>query len=252
MVKHKRRYFFREHGGDSSGEGLLDPADMLETIVTSCTKFDMVQTIPSGTQVYRAHLAQGRRFTTPRDYGAPPADSATQSRMSPAGIPMTYVAEDLTTALEETSTDGECAYEVGELELLRPLSVIDLTRIPPVPSIFDVARRSEREQILFLREFVRDLSKPIERDGREHIEYVPTQIVTEYFRSSRALSGKNVVGLRYRSARRDGGTCLVLFGGQELVKEEARGDLDTFRFDNDAPSLKLAGHSQHTLTRPAA
>jgi hypothetical protein len=48
------------------------------------------------------------------------------------------------------------------------LTVIDLTRLPPAPSIFDVARKAEREQALFLRAFVRAISAPVTKDGREH------------------------------------------------------------------------------------
>ena len=31
-------------------------------------------------------------------------------------------------------------------------------------------------------EFVKSITAPVAHDGREHIEYVPTQILTEYFR----------------------------------------------------------------------
>jgi hypothetical protein len=49
----------------------------------------------------------------------------------------------------------------------------------PFPSLFDEQRRHLRAGLSFLHDFAADLAKPIEKDGREHIEYVPTQIVTE-------------------------------------------------------------------------
>jgi hypothetical protein len=253
VVKHKRRYFFREHGVESDGEDLFEPEDLLKRIVASCIQFELVRVIPNETSLYRAHLARGRQFTSPRDYGAPPPEGASQNRMSAAGIPMTYLAEDVTTALEETAGPGTDTYEVGTFKPLKPLSVVDLTRIPEVPSIFDVSRQSERENILFLCHFVRDLSKPIEREGGSiHIDYVPTQIVTEYFRSSKALRRGGVIGLRYASARREGGTCLVLFGGQELVLVPQRGSLDDFLYGRADPSLELVGRSRHAFTQTSA
>ena len=59
--------------------------------------------------------------------------------------------------------------------------------------------------------FIEDFRKPVEKDGREHINYVPTQIVTEYFRSVVKIGGGTVDGVRYRSSRRKDGICCVLF-----------------------------------------
>ena len=59
--------------------------------------------------------------------------------------------------------------------------MIDMTALPELPSLFeDVAQRYDT--VLFLRRFAEDIVLPIELDGREHIEYVPTQVFTEYLR----------------------------------------------------------------------
>jgi hypothetical protein len=56
-------------------------------------------------------------------------------------------------------------------------------------------------------------------DGREHVEYVPTQIVTEYFRRVFPQENDGVVdGLLYRSSRRDG-TCCVVFAKSSDVAD---------------------------------
>lgn len=49
-------------------------------------------------------------------------------------------------------------------------------------SIIGSAVPRERGGLLFLREFVKSITLPVVHDGREHIEYVPTQVLTEYFR----------------------------------------------------------------------
>ena len=57
---------------------------------------------------------------------------------------------------------------------------------------------------------------PIARDDRIHIDYVPTQVVTEYVRSARFPDGR-LDGIRYRSSRREGGISVVLFADQTNV-----------------------------------
>ena len=70
----------------------------------------------------------------------------------------------------------------------------------------------ERDSLEFLRSFVKDISKPVSKDGSEHVEYVPSQIVSEYI--SQVLSaqiGKTVGALVYPSAVDTGGTNIVIF-----------------------------------------
>lgn len=53
-----------------------------------------------------------------------------------------------------------------------------------MPSLFDVAhKRRQRQPLIFLGAFASAVSEPFERDDRIHIEYVPTQIVTEWLRA---------------------------------------------------------------------
>jgi len=52
----------------------------------------------------------------------------------------------------------------------------------------------------------------MERDGSEPIEYVPTQIVTEYFRHRfRLQENRRLDGILYRSSRSTNGIACVLF-----------------------------------------
>ena len=67
-----------------------------------------------------------------------------------------------------------------------------------------------------IRKFVEDLSRSIEKNGHEHIEYVPTQVVTEYFRYKfKTDKSENIHGILYPSSRNIGGICCVLFCKQE-------------------------------------
>ena len=51
-----------------------------------------------------------------------------------------------------------------------------------IPSLLDPKLQKLRPYYRFMRDFITDFTKPIERSDRAHAEYVPTQVVTEYFR----------------------------------------------------------------------
>jgi hypothetical protein len=53
---------------------------------------------------------------------------------------------------------------------------------------------------------------PVVGDLFEHVEYVPTQIVTEFFRHAfREHDGSAIDGIRYPSSKNRGGANVVLF-----------------------------------------
>jgi hypothetical protein len=115
--------------------------------------------------------------------GPPPLEAAVQTnRMSPPGIVMTYVADDAETALAETANKPG-RFALGEFVTERDALILDLTRLPHAPSIFaelpDSREYDPRVPLNFLHHVSRVISKPIARDDRAHVEYVPTQVVTE-------------------------------------------------------------------------
>ena len=92
------------------------------------------------------------------------------------------------------------------------MQVIDLTLLPTVPSLFDVANKEAREQALFIRAFVEAISVPVTKDGGEHIDYVPTQVICEYLAQIfEPAPGARLGGLIYPSAVQIGGKNLVVF-----------------------------------------
>lgn len=119
------------------------------------------------------------------------------------------------TAIDETFEKGHKKPKVATVatfEATSDLRVLDLTALPPVPSLFDQSKRSIRAGIIFLYSFVKDVSKRIIKDGIEHIEYVPTQIFTEYFRHIFFDEhGKKINGILYRSSKHNDEVACVLF-----------------------------------------
>jgi len=130
---------------------------------------------------------------------------------------MFYAAESRETAFAELQTSSA---HIGEFRLLRDLTILNLGDLPPVPGIFSGAERFERLALRFLDDFQQDIAKPVTRDERTHIEYIPTQVVTEYFRHY-GVEGKAINGIRYPSTVDEGGKNIVLFATNEEVEGAA-------------------------------
>lgn len=218
VIKHSRRYFFSvpEETKDQHYEE-IPPEEFLNRLGEIVTEIGFVRELPEGTHIFRARVHDPKHILkSATELGTAPAEEACLSnRMSPAGIPMFYGTSDPATALAETYDPSQgplVKITIGKFETARNFPVLDLTCAPEVPSIFDSGEIDNRPGIIFLHHFITDLSNPIEKDGLEHIEYVPTQVVTEFFRHVyiHPTYGK-VLGILYNSSQKPGGECCVLF-----------------------------------------
>lgn len=218
-VKNDTRFFFLSKEKDEFDYDEITPGELLSAIATLVRSGEdwsgLVRTIEAGSTVFRVRV-DSEEHTSAASIGAPPVEFARLSnRMSPAGIPMFYGAYDYETALAETfspeNAEGQ-TISAGMFTTLKPLRILNLADLPDLPSVFDATRRQAIHSLRFLRGFARDMSQPIERDGREHIEYVPTQIITEYFRRIfRDGQAGRLDGIAYESSKRPGTIALVLF-----------------------------------------
>ena len=227
QLKHHTRYVF--YRVDPAPGNVFEPArsphEILETIGKLVVEQDLLRTVETGTRIVRARAhAADEAFLPVEELGPPPIDKARYSnRMSPAGIPMFYGAEREDTALNEV--DGDDCATVADFVTLQPFKVLDLTRIPSIPSLFDQHRNHLRPALKFLTSFKEDLSKVVEKDGREHIEYIPTQVATEYFRRVfRDADNEPVRGIVYESSRHEGGISWVLFFENDDCTQDDRFD----------------------------
>lgn len=245
VTKHQTRYLFLSPKADDRSS--VPASQMLdaigEVIASDLGDFEFVKTIGADTDLIRIRIG-GAAFETAADIGSPPEEFAVQSnRMSPAGVPMFYGAFELETAKAETLDPAQHVGQtmsIGAFRALRDLRVLDLAELPDIPSVFDTENHYLIHPLRFLHAFAEDLAKPIARDGREHIEYVPTQIVTEYFRRVFHGPGKTQLdGLIYRSARHPGGKALVLFcENAQCVGPGAKGE----PWDEPLLCLKAVSH----------
>jgi hypothetical protein len=236
-----------EHGPGGEPEeedhDTISVSAMLEELAEIVQESGMIRTLPADRVMYRVRAHRRSEECTNREtLGPPPSDKAPTNRMSAAGVSVFYGAFERATAVAEASVSMPAGREwiltAGAWQCARSLQVLDLSELPPVPSLF-AASREWRGALLFLREFVKSIRAPVVHDGGEHIEYVPTQILTDHFRKEvAALDGSPLDGIVYPSARRLGGKSLVVF--------RSRDDLDPATLSGQEPLLKL---DQGSVTR---
>ena len=207
-VKHARRFTFWSIEDDKSeyDPDSMPVGGMLATIAGHIRDTELVKVIAKGAVIWRVRVhGPDTSFREDHELSPPPTERALQSnRMSPSGIVMFYGAEDFATACAEAIDAGvnkDACVTGGAFRTIRDLRILDLVNLPKMPGFFQQGTSEFRDTLSFLRHFAIDLAAPVTRDGREHIEYVPTQAFTEYVRHEMTLhDGATVDGIRYRSA----------------------------------------------------
>lgn len=240
-VKHHRRFFFQDVGrSKSSGVDDRSSIDILREIKRLLKGSGLIKKIPKGYTLYRARPRKGRkRYVAAGELASPPVEFALQSnRMNPPGIPMFYGAESRKLAIAEVR--GAKA-SIGRFRTTRKIRILDLADLPPMPGFFSGAHRNHRLYLSFLHEFTREIVKPVPRDERTHIDYLPTQVFTEYLREAR-FGGKRIDGIRYPSATGEAGANVVLFATQQDFVDVGEED-PHFIWRRAKPWLELTGVS---------
>ena len=176
--------------------------------------------------LYRARIASSKdvlkeiQDSPARQLGAPPANIASDQRMSPAGISVFYAAADRGTCISEIRPlVGDFAVS-GEFRPLRKLKLLDLNKLPecqPVNDIYADDYVKHAHAVVFFKELVFQVSRPARRS--EGHPYLPTQFIFEYLR---VKFGDMVDGIVYSSVQQDKrGQCIALFPEKCNVADEA-------------------------------
>jgi hypothetical protein len=141
---------------------------------------------------------------------------------------MFYGSDEADTAVAEIDDNPILGIAVGTFQTLSDLRVVDLTRFPRPLRFFEPqpeASEENRYVLSFLYNFGLSIAARVVPGDREHIEYVPTQVVTEWFRTTLLRNESRIDGILYRSTQRAGGTSVVLFADQSkiaLTEDEVR------------------------------
>lgn len=212
---------------DTPGTGSLDaeesasPQASIKYILKAFENLSCVRALPSDTILYRIRRCKKPgRLESAREMGSPPADKAKQAnRMSPVGVSMFYGALDAKTANEETAPtekdkESKPYVHIAEFVASRALFLVDFIKIQnSFISIYE-NKKEQRAQLRLLKNLVRKFSKRLDDTANEHLDYLPTQIITEYFRYCFKHHNKPVDGIIYKSSvgvNGAGGKCVVLF-----------------------------------------
>jgi hypothetical protein len=221
FIKYKRRYFFFQQKEEeilAPGE-YLSPAELLELIGETAKNLGLVKILRAGFLIYRARQFEaGKVLTSSYDFAPPPVERAVKSnRMSPAGVVMFYGSDDAKTAVAEIDDDPTVGIAVGTFRTTREAKILDLTSLPRRLGFFERQSDSDdrnRYELAFLHNFVKSIAAKVAAGHREHIDYVPTQVVTEWFRTAFECRQTGIDGILYPSAQNPGGCSLVLFANR--------------------------------------
>lgn len=214
-VKFKARFVFY-FKDVFKGFQYVDPYYILERIQKSISKFNLIIELPENTIFYRARQHSNKDDVKKvSDIASAPQNLAkAYGRMNPSGISMFYCSRDKKLTIAEVvdfTWKDKPFYTTAIFRNKHKLRLVDLSHIPSVGSIFDDSENKERETLFFLQEFLKDISKPIS-SGDSIIDYIPTQIVTEYIKFNPKL---NVNGILYPSSKVKGVNNIVLFYNHE-------------------------------------
>jgi len=230
LVKYKVRFFFKEVEIKSNFNDFSHkPFDILNDIGKFILKFNLVFTIhdPSIIQnkdlsIYRARQhCENEVVLNCKGIGSPPQEFAAANRFSSEGISIFYGASDEGIAIKEI-LNPKMAQEivsVGEFYTAKRINLIDLRDVPQI-GLFNVENIELIEPSRFLRSFVNDISKRLDKHSNERIEYIPSQVVMEYFRYVLASSlNVTVHGIIYRSSHDDSKDCYAIFADSSLCSD---------------------------------
>lgn len=165
---------------------------------------------------YRSRIAsdeaQARSFAENADIelGAAPKERAANNRMSPAGVPLLYVSQEVETSIAEIRPSIGDLVVVGCFRSTASLKFFDFTKLShrlrhTALSLFDPEYEKRREHRMML-EYLHDIiARPV-RAG--DLEYVVTQALAEFIRYDTKWAFD---GIAFRSVQRQGRVNYALF-----------------------------------------
>lgn len=218
IVRHKARYVF--YFKDQFSGYNYDPIEILEKIQSLIISLNLIEEIPKGFQVYRCrqHSNENEIKEISDLASAPNLYCKNNGRMNPAGVSMFYCSEDISLTIKEVvdiEDDSRPFYTTGMFESKKGMKLLNLSKSLEKPSIYDEGNHDSIDPIDFFNSFIIDITQPVKLED-SIIEYIPTQIITEYLRYNPLL---NIDGIIYPSSKDlDSNNIVLFYNSDESVK----------------------------------
>ena len=220
-IKHKYRFFYGQVPdlADDRHPDNPDPRDFFHYFDTAISKLNAWTVLITDIDFYRCRIISVEQTISRIDEigPPPPENSLYTNRFSPSGIPMLYVGDDQDICLKEIDWYPEEGKKIvtGKFRLKQPVKVMDLTAAIFPEGSFDPEWIGQYHIKTFFGDMVKDMTAPVRKDGREHIDYIPTQIICEYLRYLKS----DVEGICFPSSKDNSKKSYVFFWGCEQTKE---------------------------------
>lgn len=222
-VKHRRRYTFLARDDSTAfGAGEIAmhgvPAALAEAVATA----GQIRVMPVGTTWWRVRPhPEEEAYRAATEIGSPPDIVAKDNRMTAKGIGAFYGASTALGARAEVAgyAGNDSSGTLAQFQLLRDITVVDLTSAATVPSLFDAEHRHRRAAISFMREFIADVAEVAAPSDSQNLDYIPTQVVSEFFRYELSGNAGPVTGILWRSSKDSAVENCVVFASNEQMAD---------------------------------
>lgn len=232
LVKYEKRFFFPRPAKErvpTIRKGKVEYAgDVLNFAYNEMKSQELFRTLHPSETIFRAREIDPLLNDTNNslEYIIPPLEVASKysSRLSPAGIPIFYGAYSKEHLVSEIRAKNPQNIYIAEFELKKSIIVLDLTKFKG-PSIF-IDEPTQYEGKRFIRSFISDIMTPVSHDGREHVEYVPSQVFSEFIRHRVEHREKKVSGIIFPSSFNGTSKNIALYINNSAIdyKESCKSD----------------------------
>ena len=162
-----------------------------------------------------------------KELGPPPDFLRRAGRMNSSGILAFYGAFDIDTCIAELRPAvGETVISAS-FKLSRPILVLDTTKFSGRPKNINIFARTHIKRMRlwkFMSTFMNEIAQPC-LPNDEHLDYVPTQVVSEYLRHLHKFKlgdgERTIDAIIYRSAQNGTGRNIAIFGDAGSVRDGA-------------------------------
>lgn len=189
-----------------------------EEPIYRCVNFHKLGFVPEGYTTIPATLV-----------GTAPAKVAENGRFNEKGDMMFYGATNPKIAVKEVGRKDDCPFTIGEFHTNKRIRVLNLSVVQSWkrPSTFSLDQEDieKRESYLFLKQFIEQITLPVDNRNKADNFYKPIQVFTKYLQRV-----GNLHGIEYRSSLADqkqrhsdfvSDRCYVLFAENRDCMDES-------------------------------